>query len=71
MGERIRLMVADGATHKVTARVRGAPDARQFELVVPADGSEAAQLAVAPAVDAIFAYQAVNFSLGYLKADVI
>jgi lactate dehydrogenase-like 2-hydroxyacid dehydrogenase len=55
--KRIRLMLADGATHKVTPRFGKPPAAQDFDLVTPADGSEAAQLAVAGDVDAIITYQ--------------
>ena len=57
MGKRIRLMLADGAGHKVTPRFSKAPAAQAFDLVIPADGTAAAQLAVAADVDAIITYQ--------------
>jgi phosphoglycerate dehydrogenase-like enzyme len=58
MSEPIRLLLADGAAQNVTRRVREAPAARAFELVVPDDNSEAALLAAAPRADAMFVYQA-------------
>ncbi len=57
MSKRIRLMLADGAGHKVTPRFSKSPAAQAFDLVVPADGTEAAHLAVAADVDAIITYQ--------------
>ncbi len=57
MSKRIRLMLADGAGHKVTPRFSKAPAAQAFDLIVPADGSEAAQLAVVADADAIISYQ--------------
>lgn len=58
MGERIRLMVADGAAGKFAQRVRKSPDARPFSLIIPENGSEAALLTSAPEADAILCYQA-------------
>ena len=55
---RIRLMLADGAARKMTNRLRESPAAQPFELIIPADDSEAALLAAAPAADAMFVYQA-------------
>ena len=42
MSRKIRLMLADGATRKVTTRLRESPAAQAFELIIPADASEAA-----------------------------
>jgi phosphoglycerate dehydrogenase-like enzyme len=58
MGERIRLLVADGAAQNVTRRVRESPHAAGFELLIPPDNSEAALRAAAPQADALFVYQA-------------
>ncbi len=58
MGERIRLLVADGAAQNVTRRVRESADAAGFELLIPPDNSEAALRAAAPQADALFVYQA-------------
>jgi hypothetical protein len=54
MGERIRLLVADGAAQNVTRRVRESADAAGFELLIPLDNSEAALRAAAPQADALF-----------------
>jgi phosphoglycerate dehydrogenase-like enzyme len=58
MGERIRLMVADGAAGNFALRVRESPDARPFSLIIPENDSEAALLTSAPEVDAILCYKA-------------
>ncbi len=58
MNRKIRLMLADGATRKVTTRLREADAAQAFELIIPADDSEAALLAAAPGADAMLCYQA-------------
>jgi phosphoglycerate dehydrogenase-like enzyme len=58
MGERVRLMVADGAAGKFALRVRESPDARPFSLIIPEDDSEAALLTSAPDADAILCYKA-------------
>lgn len=57
MGEPIRLLLADGAASKFALRVRDAPAAQAFRLVVPLEESEAALIAAAPAADAIYCYQ--------------
>ena len=58
MGERIKLMLADGAARKFTRRLRESPAAGAFDLIIPEDDSEAAQLASAPQADAMLVYQA-------------
>src|SRR3972149_1508267 len=58
MGERIRLMVADGAARRFALRVQASPDARPFNLIIPENETEAAMLATAPQADAILCYQA-------------
>lgn len=58
MSRKIRLMLADGATRKVTTRLRESPAAQAFELIIPADDSEAALVAAAPGADAMLCYQA-------------
>ncbi|MBI3044012.1 MAG: D-glycerate dehydrogenase [Betaproteobacteria bacterium] len=58
MGERIRLLVADGAAAKFTLRVRESPAARIFSLILPESEAEAALRASASGADAILCYQA-------------
>jgi len=54
----IRLLLADGAAAKFTARVRESSLARPFRLIIPENDTEAALLASAPEADAILSYQA-------------
>ena len=58
MGERIRLMVADGAAANFSQRLRVLADARTFNLIVPENDTEAALLSAAPEADAIVCYKA-------------
>lgn len=58
MGEPIRLLLADGAATKFALRVRESPQARQFNLLLADEGTEAALRALAPEADAILSYQA-------------
>lgn len=57
MPKPIRLLLADGATRRVTTRFKDSPAARAFELLIPADESAAALLAVAPQADALLTYK--------------
>ena len=58
MVERIRLMVADGAKSRLADRVREAPDAQPFKLIMPENDTEAALLACASEADAMLSWQA-------------
>ena len=58
MGDRIRLMVADGATANFSQRIRTSPEAQPFTLIITENDSEAALLKSAPEADAILCYKA-------------
>ena len=58
MTDRIRLLVADGASGRFLERVRASPAAAPFEIAAPEAGGEDALLALAPEADAILCYKA-------------
>ena len=58
-------MVADGAKSRLAERVREAPDAQPFKVILPENDSEAALLACASEADAILTWQ------GAIHASVI
>jgi phosphoglycerate dehydrogenase-like enzyme len=51
-------MLCDGAKENVAKRIAGSPDAAPFEVIIPEDGSEASQLAVARDAEVMLCYLA-------------